>query len=149
MIFLEDIYRNKLDLYYLPMESMKHTGDYELDEINMLEQECQDLEEENKRLEEENKTLYKKLQEIGENNFELEQENKQLRENYRNLANKVAIKNWYKASYVNELRDKVDELERENIRLRDIIVKINYLYNEEPSELGEYIKSWFKWWMSN
>ena len=36
---------------------MKHTGDYELDEINMLEQECQDLEEENKRLEEENKKL--------------------------------------------------------------------------------------------
>ena len=31
---------------------MKHTGDYELDEINMLEQECADLEEENKRLEE-------------------------------------------------------------------------------------------------
>ena len=36
---------------------MKHTGDYELDEINMLEQECADLEEENKRLEEENKKL--------------------------------------------------------------------------------------------
>jgi predicted nuclease with TOPRIM domain len=33
---------------------MKHTGDYELDEINMLEQECADLEEENKRLENEN-----------------------------------------------------------------------------------------------
>ena len=38
---------------------MKHTGDYELDEINMLEQECSDLEEENKRLEEENKKLTK------------------------------------------------------------------------------------------
>lgn len=36
---------------------MKHTGDYELDEINMLEQECADLEEENKRLEKENKNL--------------------------------------------------------------------------------------------
>jgi hypothetical protein len=36
---------------------MKHTGDYELDEINMLEQECQDLEEDNKKLEEENKKL--------------------------------------------------------------------------------------------
>jgi hypothetical protein len=44
-------------LYYLPMERMKHTGDYELDEINMLEQECADLEEDNKRLEEENKKL--------------------------------------------------------------------------------------------
>ena len=29
---------------------MKHTGDYELDRINMLEQECADLEEENKKL---------------------------------------------------------------------------------------------------
>ena len=36
---------------------MRHTGDYELDEINMLEQECQDLEEDNKRLEEENRKL--------------------------------------------------------------------------------------------
>lgn len=36
---------------------MKHTEDYELDEINMLEQECADLEEENKRLEEENGKL--------------------------------------------------------------------------------------------
>jgi len=43
-------------LYYF-MERMKHTGDYELDEINMLEQECADLEEDNKRLEEENKKL--------------------------------------------------------------------------------------------
>lgn len=40
---------------------MKHTGDYELDEINMLGQECQDLEEDNKRLEEENKKLKAEL----------------------------------------------------------------------------------------
>ena len=51
-------------LYYLPMERMKHTGDYELDEINMLEQECADLEEENKRLEEENKKLKSDLANI-------------------------------------------------------------------------------------
>lgn len=46
---------------------MKHTGDYELDEINMLEQECADLEEENKRLEEENiklKEEIKRLQKV-------------------------------------------------------------------------------------
>ena len=42
---------------------MKHTGDYELDEINMLEQECADLEEENKRLEEENEKLKSDLSE--------------------------------------------------------------------------------------
>ena len=43
------------------MERMKHTGDYELDEIHILEQECADLEEENKRLEEENKKLKEML----------------------------------------------------------------------------------------
>ena len=53
-------------LYYLPMERMKHTGDFELDEINMLEQECADLEEDNKRLEEENKKLREKLNKIQE-----------------------------------------------------------------------------------
>ena len=42
---------------------MKHTGDYELEKINMLEQECADLEEENKRLEEENKKLKSDLSE--------------------------------------------------------------------------------------
>jgi regulator of replication initiation timing len=40
---------------------MKHTGDYLLDEINILEQECSDLEEDNKRLEEENKKLKESL----------------------------------------------------------------------------------------
>lgn len=43
---------------------MKHTGDYELDEINMLEQECQDLEEDNKRLEEENRKLREKIEKL-------------------------------------------------------------------------------------
>jgi len=53
-------------LYYLPMERMKHTGDYELDEINMLEQECADLEEDNKRLEEENRKLKLELSKLKE-----------------------------------------------------------------------------------
>ena len=48
------------------MERMKHTGDYELDEINMLEQECADLEEENKRLEEENKKLKEEVRFLEE-----------------------------------------------------------------------------------
>lgn len=34
---------------------MKYTGDYELDRINMLEQECADLEEDNKKLKLENR----------------------------------------------------------------------------------------------
>jgi hypothetical protein len=49
------------------MERMKHTGDYELDEINMLEQECADLEEDNKRLEEENRKLKEELFNIKRN----------------------------------------------------------------------------------
>ena len=64
---------------------MKHTGDYELDEINMLEQECADLEEDNKRLEEENKNLTKcnlNLQEWLDNK---EKVNKSLREENKNL----------------------------------------------------------------
>ena len=48
---------------------MKHTGDYELDTINMLEQECAELEEENKKLKEEMK---------NRDNYRVE-ENKRLR----------------------------------------------------------------------
>ena len=62
------------------MERMKHTGDYELDRINMLEQECADLEEDNKRLEEENKNLKEKVETL-----ELWLDNKEkLNEEYRN-----------------------------------------------------------------
>ena len=59
---------------------MKHTGDYELDEINMLEQECADLEEENKRLEEENKKLNEKVRFLEECLDRKEKVNKILRE---------------------------------------------------------------------
>ena len=52
---LQNLYNQTFIL--LPIERMKHTGDYELDRINMLEQECADLEEENKKLEKENKRL--------------------------------------------------------------------------------------------
>ena len=48
------------------MERMKHTGDYELDEINMLEQECSDLEEENKKLKEDVDFYYKSAKQFRE-----------------------------------------------------------------------------------
>jgi hypothetical protein len=72
------------------MERMKHTGDYELDEINMLEQECADLE--NKRLEAENKKLKERIKELEECNLNLqewldnkEKVNKSLREENEKL----------------------------------------------------------------
>lgn len=58
---------------------MKHTGDYELDTINMLEQECSDLEEENNRLEEENKTLKEKQKTLDKENCKLIDENVKLK----------------------------------------------------------------------
>lgn len=64
---------------------MKHTGDYELDEINMLEQECADLEEENKMLERENTRLKSDIDAMIQNERwykydinKLEKENKKL-----------------------------------------------------------------------
>ena len=44
---------------------------------------------------------------------------------------------------------KIKELEEENKKLKGIIGNIVYLYKEEPTELWEYVKSWFKCWMSN
>lgn len=59
---------------------MKHTGDYELDEINILEQECADLEEDNERLEEENKNLTKCNLNLQKHIDKVEEENKKLKE---------------------------------------------------------------------
>lgn len=44
-------------------------------------------------------------------NKELREENKKLRQNYYNLSKIVEVSWWYKASYVNELRDKIAKLE--------------------------------------
>lgn len=52
---------------------MKHTGDYELDKINMLEQECSDLEEENKVIKEENKNLKERIDELEKCNLNLQE----------------------------------------------------------------------------
>ena len=90
---------------------MKHTGDYELDEINMLEQECADLEEENKRLEEENKKLKECNWELIENHKKdisiLCEENKKL---------KLHIEAKDKA-YVSLLKD-YEEIKEDNKKLK-------------------------------
>jgi len=74
------IYRLIRLLYYLPMERMKHTGDYELDEINMLEQECADLEEENKTLKDNVEFLHSCLDDRDKSIAIMQEENKKLRE---------------------------------------------------------------------
>ena len=75
---LQNLYNQTFIL--LPIERMKHTGDYELDRINMLEQECADLEEENKKLEEENKKLKEYNRRLKQSNDDLKEQNKKLRE---------------------------------------------------------------------
>ena len=112
---------------------MKHTGDYELDEINMLEQECQDLEEDNKRLEQENRKLkeniawYEKEEDrltkeissyINKNHIlyrnceDLNNENKFLREENKKL--KSEIENMKKVG-----RENIETLDKMSIELEN------------------------------
>ena len=74
-------FREIIGLLYFTLWRMKHTGDYELDEINMLEQECADLEEENRKLK-------KDLEFVYGWKDQLEKENKNLKEiieHYKNF----------------------------------------------------------------
>ena len=63
-------------------------------------------------------------------NAELREENKKLRQNYYNLSKIVEVSWWYKASYVNELRDKIAKLEKKlkTVTEGEIIIPI---YDEE------------------
>ena len=63
-------------------------------------------------------------------NAELREENKKLRQNYYNLSKIVEVSWWYKASYVNELRDKIAKLEKKlkTVQEGEIIIPI---YDEE------------------
>lgn len=97
---------------------MKYTGDYELDEINMLEQECADLEEENRRLEEENKNL-KLIQETNEKQIQNDiKERDELREENKNLKEKVeTLELWLdnKEKLNEEYRKQVDLLKCQSL----------------------------------
>ena len=64
---------------------MKHTGDYELDEINMLEQECSDLEEENKTLKNNVEFLHSCLDDRDKSIAIMQEENKKLKEKVETL----------------------------------------------------------------
>ena len=82
-----------------------------------------------------------------------EEEYKKLEEENRNLKSELSkfrdsFKK-YRDYEKEELAESCYDLARENEKLKDIIGKIVYLYKEEPTELEEYVKSWFKWWMSN
>ena len=92
---------------------MKHTGDYELDRINMLEQECADLEEENKKLnikvaslEWEIKWLNYTIEKLKEENqtLELWLDNKEkLNEKYRKELEKLKSTYVYDAKQVRDI----------------------------------------------
>jgi len=101
-------------------------------EITWLKIENSDLREENKRLEEENEWFNKKIKEAGKyvgatmkENRQLEKENKKLRKNYYNLSKIVETTGGYKASYVNELRDKIAKLEFDIETLKKWEILIN------------------------
>lgn len=72
---------------------------------------CEKLEKENKKLKEENEWFKKKNKQAGKYVAATMKENKKLRDNYYNLSKIVEVSWWYKASYVNELRDKIAKLE--------------------------------------
>ena len=109
---------------------MKHTGDYELDEINMLEQECADLEEENKRLENENIRLKSDIDAMLQNERwykydinKLEEEIKTLKE--CNKSQSEVINNVF--------IPQKERLEEENKKLK----KERDLYKARNEELNE------------
>lgn len=136
-------------LYYLPMERMKHTGDYELDEINMLEQECSDLEEENKRLEEENKKLKEKISELED-----------VSKDYDILSKDFITATWeiefrkdeverFKQNAMQDMRE-ITELEIENKKLKSDLSECECSFWFENDEVWfwkwEYkrLKKWIK-----
>ena len=90
----------------------------------------EELEEENKKLkiiiennELEQKADWKHIE-------ELEEENKKIKADYIKLSKIVETTWWYKASYVNELRDKIAKLEKKlkTVTEGEIIIPI---YDEE------------------
>ena len=82
----------------------------------------------------ERKCLSKDMQEViwalEQENKTLKEENKKLKADYIKLSKIVETTWWYKASYVNELRDKIAKLEKKlkTVTEGEIIIPI---YDEE------------------
>ena len=114
---------------------MKHTGDYELDEINMLEQECSDLEEENKRLEEENKKL--------------KEENKKLKHENKYRAGIVDILPKWKGHIAEEtiqdLQARINELKEELESTQKEFQQYKEHYNIEKDKQQIFLMTWRKY----
>ena len=88
---------------------------------------CAKLEKENEKLKEDTEhTIKFNNKIIGE----LKLENKKLKADYIKLSKIVETTWWYKASYVNELRDKIAKLEKKlkTVTEEEIIIPI---YDEE------------------
>lgn len=114
MIF-EKLYREKLG--YLEQENTKlkeENKKFKADTehtIKFNNKIIWKLKLENDKLKEENKWFKKKNKQAGKYVAATMKENKKLRDNYYNLSKIVEVSWWYKASYVNELRDKIAKLE--------------------------------------
>ena len=96
---------------------MKHTGDYELEKINMLEQECADLEEENKNLTKCNLNL----QEWLDNK---EKVNKSIREENKNLKSDLA----YERTMLDNVRAEYESLQNVNKKLKEELSRLKEKY---------------------
>lgn len=100
---------------------------------------CEKLEQENKKLKE-FKAKQEEMMFLIWASIELSEP-----KTYRDAEKLQKGKEIYEKLYKEELYS----LREENKKLKRIIGNIVYLYKEEPAELGEYVKSWFKCWMSN
>jgi len=107
---------------------MKHTGDYELDEINMLKQECADLEEENKTLKDNVEFLHSCLDDRDKSIAIMQEENKKLKKEKWNIRQRLVTleKNLETLSRVKENK----ELIKENKKLKKY-------YDRDKEELME------------
>lgn len=82
-----------------------------------------------KELEEENETLYKKLQEIGENNFELKKENKNLKLTIEQMENTCK-------DYLNDR----DTLREENKKLKNKLSEITMVADDEKQSIEHILE---------
>ena len=122
---------------------MKHTGDYELDRINMLEQECSDLEEENKRLEEENKNLKDKIEHLE---FDIEAW-KKLKAVWEKKEHKLQIEIWWLMwerdglqMVVERLHKEIEEQDKEVERLQKVLYTITWSRDDGEPDLYEDVE---------
>ena len=118
---------------------MKHTGDYELDRINMLEQECADLEEENKRLEEENKKLKDDIKKWEDRRMRKLAEIYNMPTKY--LTTAITKNEWYSSWYDTVKRKMLHELWFDRLDVQDLLKENKNLKSDLANIQCEF---WFE-----